>query len=182
MPTFLSLLRGINVSGQKQMKMQDLQTLYEELHFSNVATYIQSGNVVFENKSATNLAQKIEQKIFERYSFSVPVIIVTEKELQRVVKNNPLLQEKNIDAEKLYVTLCAETPKNEFINKLLEQHFEPEQLVIVGKCVYLYCPNGYGRAKLNNNFLENKLKVTTTTRNWKTMNVLLKMMGNAERR
>jgi uncharacterized protein (DUF1697 family) len=150
--------------------------LYEELKFKNVITYIQSGNVVFESNSAANLAQRINDKIFEKYKFNVPVIIFSEKEVQAAVKNNPFITEKNIDEERLYVAFCAETPKKELEEKLAALHFEPERYAVSAKCIYLYCPNGFGNAKLNNNFLENKLKLTATTRNWKTVNELLKMM------
>ncbi|MBS4028609.1 MAG: DUF1697 domain-containing protein [Ignavibacteriales bacterium] len=176
MPTFLSILRGINVSGQKKIQMKDLQTLYEELKFKNVRTYIQSGNVVFESSSKSNLSNLIEQKISERYKFSVPVIILSEKEMQAVVKNNPFIKEENIDVERLYVAFCTETPQQELQDRLAASNFEPERFSIIGKNVYLCCPNGFGRAKLNNNFLESKLKLTATTRNWKTVNALLNMM------
>ncbi len=71
MTKFVALLRGINVSGQKQIKMSDLKSLFEDLNFTKVQTYIQSGNVIFESKTddIKSLGGKIEQKIKERVRF-----------------------------------------------------------------------------------------------------------------
>src|SRR5436309_2585593 len=117
MTTFLSILRGINVSGQKKVPMTELKILYEELNFKNITTYIQSGNVIFKNQSVKDLSKKIEQKIFEKFKFNVPVIIRTIDEMQSVLKENPFLKEKKIDIEKLHVTYLAENPKQENIDK-----------------------------------------------------------------
>ena len=175
MAVFLSILRGINV-GNKQIKMADLKKLYEELGFENVRTFIQSGNVVFESKTTTKLAQKIEQKINEAYKFDVPVIIITEKELQKIIDLNPFLKQKNIELDKLHVTYLGEEPTKENITKTEAYNYAPDLFHISGKAVYVYCPNGYGNTKINNTFFENKLKVSATTRNWKTTNALLNLM------
>jgi uncharacterized protein (DUF1697 family) len=176
MKTFLSILRGINVSGQKKISMAELKILYEELGFKNSTTYIQSGNVVFKNKNAIGLSKRIEQKVFEKYNFQVPVIIRTLDEMEEVIKKNPFLTEKNIDLTKLHVTYLAEAPKPEDIDKIKKYNYEPDVFCIAGKEVFLHCPNGYGNSKLTNNFFENKLKVTATTRNWRTTTELLKIM------
>ena len=67
MTTYIAILRGINVSGKNKILMQDLKLIFESLHFKNVQTYIQSGNVVFEAKSEKNLATLIQQKIKDQY-------------------------------------------------------------------------------------------------------------------
>lgn len=176
MKPFLSILRGINVSGQKKIQMAELKTLYEELKFKNITTYIQSGNVVFKNKSANGLSEMIEQKIFEKYNFNVPVIIRRVDEMQNIINNNPFLKEKEIDISKLHVVYLAENPIQGNIDKIKELNFEPDKFYISGKEVYVYCPNGYGSTKLANNFFENKLKVNATTRNWRTTNELNKII------
>ncbi|MFY9310826.1 MAG: DUF1697 domain-containing protein [Bacteroidia bacterium] len=176
MALFLSILRGINVSGQKQIKMADLKKLYEELGFTNVRTFIQSGNVVFESKSITKLSEKIEKKIKEHYSFEVPVIIRTKEELQKAIDDNPFLKKKNIALDKLHITFLAEQPEEENIKATEAYDYTPDEFYISNKEVYVYCPNGYGNTKINNTFFEKKLKVGATTRNWKTSNELLKMM------
>jgi len=176
METFLSILRGINVSGQKKIVMADLKALYEELGFKNVTTYIQSGNVIFAAKNADSLAKKIEEKILKKYEYNVPVIIRTGDEMQSILAENPFLQNKNIALDKLHVTFLSDAPKQELLDKTKELNYEPDQFIIIEREVYLHCPNGYGRTKLTNSFFENKLKVKATTRNWKTVNELFKII------
>lgn len=95
-----------------------------------------------------------------------------------IIKSNPFLNRKNIDITKLHVTLLADEPAQANIDKLKDMHYEPDEFILCEREIYLYCPNGYGITKLNNNFFENKLKVTATTRNWKTMNELLSITEN----
>ncbi|MES2286328.1 MAG: DUF1697 domain-containing protein [Bacteroidota bacterium] len=176
MNTFLSILRGINVSGHKKIPMVELKKLFGELHFENITTYIQSGNVVFKNKNSKDLSKQIEQKIFEKYNFNVPVIIRTPDEMQRIIEGNLFLKQKDIDITKLHIVYLANDPKQENIDKLKTYNYEPDKFYISGKEVYLYCPNGYGNSKLTNNFFESKLNVTATTRNWNTTNELFKIL------
>ncbi|MBE9461219.1 DUF1697 domain-containing protein [Dyadobacter subterraneus] len=178
MKTYIAILRGINVTGQKIIKMADLKKMFEELPFENVRTYIQSGNIVFnaEPKSDQDLEKTIHDKIQKTFSFSVPVIVLDEKELKKVQQHNPFLTGRNEDLTKLHVTFLNAIPENNLVDKLRETaKFLPDEWILDGKTVYLFCPNGYGKTKLNNNFFENKLKVTATTRNWKTVNELVSM-------
>jgi len=178
MQTFISILRGINVSGQKKILMSDLKTLYENLKFKDVKTYIQSGNVVFKSDSKipdVQLAGKIEKAISAKYNFEVPVIIRTKDELEKIISQNPFAKEKNIDLKKLHVTFLSETPEKEKATQIKEVDFSPDQFLIKGKEIYLHIPSSYGETKLSNKFFENKLKVSATTRNWNTVNKLFEM-------
>jgi uncharacterized protein (DUF1697 family) len=178
MQTFISILRGINVSGQKKILMADLKSLYESLKLGDATTYIQSGNVSFkanEKLSDIQLAEKIEKAIYKKYSFEVPVIIRNESELKKIVSSNPFLKEKDIDIQKLHVTFLSEIPGKAEIKGIAEVDYSPDQFVILGKEVFLHIPVSYGETKLSNNFFEKKLKVKATTRNWKTVNKLLEM-------
>jgi uncharacterized protein (DUF1697 family) len=178
MQTFISILRGINVSGQKKILMPDLKAIYENLKFRQIKTYIQSGNVVFKSDSKISdiqLARKIEKAIFAKYNFEVPVIIRTKEELEKILSQNPFTKEKNIDLKKLHVTFLSETPDKEKEAKIKEVDFAPDQFIIIGKEIYLHIPGSYGETKLSNKFFENKLKVSATTRNWNTVNKLFEM-------
>jgi uncharacterized protein (DUF1697 family) len=179
MNTFLSLLRGINVSGQKKIKMEDLRKLYKSLGFQNVQTYIQSGNVVFESTEADRkvIAEKIEIAISKKYNFDVPVLIETPEKFKDVLEGNPFSEE---ETKRLYVTFLDAEPNLELIKKLKEFNYSPEKYVIVKDVIYFFSPIGYGRAKMNNNFFERKLKVSATTRNWKTTKKLLEMTFKKE--
>ncbi len=180
MTVLISMLRGINVSGQKKVPMQELKELYEDLKFKNITTYVNSGNVIFSNGSSNlkTVSKSVERKISEKFGFDVPVIIRTQEEIKSVVNKNPFIKEKSIDTEKLHVTFLSEMPAKNCLDKIKEYNYEPDRFIIIDREVYLYCPIGYGRTKLNNNFFENKLKVTATTRNWKTTNELLKIASS----
>jgi len=173
MKKFIALLRGINVSGQKKIKMSDLKLLFEEMGFKDVQTYIQSGNVIFSSKelSVAKLEIKISSSIKRKYGFDVRVIILSAKEIEYVLKNNPFLEKKK-DEDKLYVTFLSKIPSDENIEKMHSIDYSPEEYFIDGKHLHLFVPNGYGKAKINNNLFENKLKVSGTTRNWKTVKAL----------
>jgi uncharacterized protein (DUF1697 family) len=174
MEIYISILRGINVSGQKKIQMTDLKKLYEDLKFKNVTTYIQSGNVIFKtnNQFDEALAKKIEDAINVKYNFHVPVIIRTVEEMKNTIAINPLKKESNINEEKLHVTFLERVPDKTKVESVEDLDYSPDKFIIIGEEVFLYCPNGYGNTKLNNNFFENKLKVSATTRNWRTVNKL----------
>jgi uncharacterized protein (DUF1697 family) len=179
MKTYIALLRGINVSGQKKIKMSDLKSLFENLGFKDIRTYIQSGNVIFKSSASAvkKLELKIETAIKNYFGFDVPVLIITPTELEKVIKQNSFLKKKK-DTGKMYVTFLADVPSKENVSKFKKVDFSPEEYSINGKNIYLFFPNGYGRAKINNTFFENKLKVLATTRNWKTINKLFEIAAS----
>jgi uncharacterized protein (DUF1697 family) len=176
MKTFVSVLRGINVSGHKKIPMAELKALYEELNFKHITTYIQSGNVIFEGNDSKNLPAQIEKKLLEKYGFKVPVIIRTANELVSLIESNPFLKDKSTDTSKLHVTFLEKPPQQADADKINKAEYEPDRFIISKQEVYLYCPGGYGNTKLTNTFFESKLKVTATTRNWRTVNELLKII------
>jgi len=177
MKRFIALLRGINVSGQKKIKMSGLKTLFEDTGFQQVETYIQSGNVIFSSKeqSKNQLAKKISSGIKNKFHFDVELIILSPRDLATVLENNPFIKKKK-DKERLYVTFLSDNPTAERVNKLKEIDFSPEEYHIDEKFIYLFLPNGAGMAKLNNNYFENKLKVIGTTRNLRTVTTLSELV------
>jgi uncharacterized protein (DUF1697 family) len=105
------MLRRINVNGHESIRMDHLRKSFEALGVSNVRTYVQSGNVVFEagKDSAAGLAGEIQTKILHDFGFAVPVVVRTAKEMERVIRNNPFLNETGIDTSKLHVTFLSES-------------------------------------------------------------------------
>ncbi len=174
---YLSLLRGINVAGQKKIKMAELKALYEGLAFTDVQTYIQSGNVVFDADSGLNHQSLIEQVIQKAYGFTVPVLILTKDEVDGIVSGCPFGEvDLETDGTKVLATLLSDKPNQNAIDSLVSFKHESESLVVLNKVVYLRCPNGYGKTKLSNTLLEKKLKVQATTRNWRSMIKLQEML------
>ena len=149
-----------------------LKLMYEELGFRDITTYIQSGNVVFrasQLEPPRKLGSMIRKKITLTFGFDVPVIVRTLDDWNSILNTNPFHDDPEIDRDKLYVTLLEDEPDPARVTKLKPADYLPEKFIWAGMTIYLYCPNGYGRTKLNNNFFEQKLKVAATTRNWKTM-------------
>ena len=153
MPTYVAMLRGINVGPGKIVKMERLRTSFEALGFGRVKTYVQSGNVIFESeqKSPTELSNKIEEKIQHTFGFSVPVLVKTSKEIEQIVGDNPLVKEKGIDHSKLHVTFLSDAPPKTAVKVLESLATGRERVRILNREIYLYCSDGYGRTKLSNN-------------------------------
>ncbi len=180
MQTYITILRGINVSGQKLINMEVLKTHMKDLGFKNIKTYIQSGNLIFEHEKVglSKLAKQIEDQIMQQYGFQVPVIVRTPENLEHILTNNPFLITRKEDINKLHVTFLSAEPKQEHLVKIKLPENTTDEFVISGDHVFVFCPNGYGNSKINNSFFENKLKVTATTRNWKTVMKLAEMARN----
>jgi uncharacterized protein (DUF1697 family) len=177
MITMISMLRGINIGSQNKIRMHDLRKLYVMLGLVNVVTYIQSGNVVFNcaEEAAAQIAGRIEAEISRAFGLGVHVLIRDAADLQRVLEGIPFLKQRNENPAALYVTFLSEIPTASVLQKLAAPKDGMDEYFISGKEVYVFCPNGYGRTKLNNTFFERKLGVFATTRNWKTVMALYEM-------
>jgi len=174
MPTYIAMLRGINVGGHKRVPMERLRALFEKLGFEQVATYIQSGNVVFEadKHSPPDLAKKIEDRILAEFGFPAAVITRTEGELGKAIQNNPFLKESRTDPAKVHIAFLSQIPRAEAVKKLEARATASEQVRHSGKETYFYYRDGMGQAKLTGNVLEKVLEVTATARNWNTVSQL----------
>jgi len=174
MNTYISMLRGINVSGQKKIRMADLKNMYETLRFGNVQTYVQSGNVIFDSdeQDFVELRKNIEAQIEKTFGFSVPVLLRTADDFKRVIENHPF---KNEEAIRVLVTFLYTQPEQSKFEELKQYKDKVDQFAIGEQEIFLFCPGGYGRTKLSNAFFEKKLDVVATTRNWKSVNTLYQM-------
>jgi uncharacterized protein (DUF1697 family) len=179
MQTYISLLRGINVNGKNIIPMKDLRNLCESLNFTNVITYIQSGNIIFQDTtiSVSSLETMISSAISKQFGFEVPVLVLTKETLESIVFNNPFMNLLK-DISTLHGTFLSQIPLDNLVEKFRVGIYGVDEYSLCEKIIYLHCPNGYGNTKLSNTFLENKLKVTATTRNWKTITQLLSIAEN----
>jgi uncharacterized protein (DUF1697 family) len=174
MTAFVALLRGINVSGQKQIRMADLQKSCEALGLKEVRSYLQSGNVVFcaNRAQPRKLAVALKTRITEDFGHDVEVLVLPAKELNLVASSNPLWSRLGGEEKLFHGTFLFQPVSEDRFRKLKLPAQPGEQAVLAGRVVLLYCPHGYGRTKLNNNFFEKALGVPATTRNWRTVLVL----------
>jgi uncharacterized protein (DUF1697 family) len=177
MPIYVSMLRGINVGGNKQVKMDKLRSSLEALGLEQVKTYIQSGNVVFKSPKTSPLAlsRKLEERILEDFGFSASVISRTADDIENTIANNPFLNQPRIDSEKLHVAFLSDPPAAAALKELAELTLPPDQSRCRGKEVYLYFPNGVSGSSLWKHPLDRVLSVEATMRNWKTVNTLHQM-------
>lgn len=173
----IAILRGINVSGQKKVEMAGLRGLAESLGCLGVQSYIQSGNLVFASEAASTeiIAASLRQAIATEFGFEVAVLVRTAAELRKIVTANPYLDKKEVEPARLHVTFLAQAPDEGRIAALHAVETGPDCLQAVGREIFLHCPNGYGKTKFSNVYLEKILAVQATTRNWKSVNKLLEM-------
>ena len=174
MKTYISMLRGINVTGHNMINMADLKKLYESVRLNNARTYVQSGNVLFESnlKDDSKISGMIESQIKKAFGFEVSVFIRSADDFKRIIDTNLFLNKKNIDTSKLYVSFWRGSPPADLLNTIEVPAGITDEFIIGEGEIFLYCPGGYGNTKLSNNFFERKLKIPATTRNWNTVNAL----------
>jgi uncharacterized protein (DUF1697 family) len=174
MPVYISLLRGINVGGNKQIKMAELKALYESLGLTRVQTLLQSGNVVFETTAddADALGRQIEAAIVDHFDFESRVIVRTPAQFAEVVAASPFSAEQLESPDKIQVMFLLAPPDPANFAALTAGYSGPEQMTIKGRELYIYFPEGVGRSKLSGNVVEKKLKGVGTMRNWNTVRKL----------
>jgi uncharacterized protein (DUF1697 family) len=168
---YVAMVRAINVAG-RPLLMADLRALIEALPAEEVSTYVQSGNVVFRSAApnAGAVAGAASARISKHLGAKVTVVVRGADDLARVVAHNPLASAGR-DETKLHVTFLASDPGRDRAAALggTAPGAGNDLFKVDAREVYLFCPDGYGRTKLNNAFFERKLGVAATTRNWRTV-------------
>jgi uncharacterized protein (DUF1697 family) len=171
--TYVALLRGINLGARNKVAMADLRALFAALGATDVATYLQSGNVVFKStERRSDLSRAVEERLRRDLGVDVKVLLRTRRDLALVVARNPFGAR---DPASLHATFLAEKPARGRVGTLDPGRSGPDEFRVVGQTVYLHCPNGYGRSKLSNAYFEKQLGVAATTRNWKTVTALAEL-------
>jgi uncharacterized protein (DUF1697 family) len=173
--TWVALLRGINVSGQRKVAMADLRAVHEGLGHAEVVTYIQSGNVVFDaDADAARLTTSIEEAVAVAFGFSVPVVVRTSEELWSAAAANPY-PDAGADPQRVATAFLDAAPAAERVEEFDPDVHTPDVCVLDGREVHLFCPSGFGTTKLTNTYLERHLGVAATTRNWRTIIKLVEL-------
>lgn len=177
MQQYIAIIRGINVGGHNSVNMQVLRESMEKNKFKEVRTYIQSGNIVFRSdaSSVAVIENSLSKILKDKFKVSVPVLVRDEKEWTRTVKRNPFLNETD-DLTKLLVTFLSAKPSAASVKAISHIQFPHDEFVVDGRDVYLFCKENYGKSDIPNTFFEKQLKVTGTTRNWRTVLELGKML------
>ena len=177
MDTRIALLRSVNVIGKNMIKMPELARAFEKAGFKYVRTYIQSGNVIFktEEESCEVLSGKIRDLITKKFGLTIQAVVISPQELADIVAQNPFAKKPGIDLNRQHVTFLDREVDPAKAEKLLSYNYPPDEIIIGSRVVYVHCPDGYGRTKYHNNFIEKKLGANATSRNWNTCQTLLEM-------
>ncbi len=178
MNTLISFLRGVNMAGHNKINMTRLSELFERIGLRQSETYIQSGNVIFNNINnlkKDDVASLIENAIKDTFGLTVPAMIRNIDEIKKIISKNPFLNEKEFDPAKMAVMFLRFEPGEDQLLKVRDVNYPPDKFSILGKEIFVYCPNGFGRTRLYTNFFENKMKVIGTARNWNTINTILEL-------
>jgi uncharacterized protein (DUF1697 family) len=183
MPRYLALLRGINVGGRSKVAMADLREVATSLGHAEVATYIQSGNLVFAtaDTDTARLADSLEAEIASRLGVQPAVVVLSAPGLAQVITDNPFPDEANpryvhaifhrdvIDAKGVARVAAAV--------QLVRESGSRDDAVVVGRALYLHTPDGFGRSDLAVQLTRKSVRPAGTARNWATVTKVMAMLG-----
>lgn len=173
---YAALLRGINVGGKNKVKMETLREVCSSLGFENVKTYINSGNIVFETRKSENikLASKIKQAIEKEFSLTIKVIVRSISEIESIIKNNPF--EGQFENDKyLHVFFLNEKLPKEKRELLLSNNNENEMFAVRDLEIFCLLRINFLDSLIGKSYIDKKLKVTATARNWRTVNKIAEL-------
>jgi Uncharacterized protein conserved in bacteria len=173
---YVALLRGINIGGANQMKMDDLKAVFSKLGFENVKSYINSGNLAFDCKktSENKLIDKIETAVESRFGRRVHIMIREQNEIERILKNNPF--DGQYESHKHMHVLFLKEPVPAEKEQLLQSSALPgERYHVNEREIYNLLPNGVAGSLLTKGFFEKKPVVPYTGRNWRTVEKLAEL-------
>lgn len=170
---FVALLRAVNVGGRNRVQMAALAQLFAAAGCENVRTFIQSGNVIYDAKPAVvaRLPGVLERSFAKAFGFPTPIIIRSARDLAAIIAANPFKGHE----ESLHVTFLADRPKAAAIAALDPSRSPGDEFAVVGREIFLHCPNGLGRTKLSNDYFDRMLATTGTVRNWRTVTKLFEL-------
>lgn len=171
---YVALLRGINVGGNTMIKMSELKKTFVSLGFENVVTYINSGNIAFDCDQKVSsvtadsmLAEKIEVAIEKDFAKQIPVMIREQQAIAKILANNPFAGEFESHKE-MHVLFLKEDMPAEKLDQLRAAAPDGERYTAIGSELYCHLPKGVIDSLLGKSFLEKKLKLAVTGRNWRT--------------
>lgn len=183
--TWIVLLRGINVGGNNKLPMKELGALLETLQFSNIKTYIQSGNVVLLGPAGdpAKLAATIAAAIEETFDFKPAVVAIRIEDFAKAAEANPFPEaEQEQEGKTLHLFFLDEAAKKNLridAACLDAVKSSSERWQVIGPVFYLHTPEGFGKSKLAAK-AERCLGVPTTARNWRTVCALLALADGAK--
>jgi uncharacterized protein (DUF1697 family) len=175
---YVALLRGINLLNSRRIKMPALEAIFTASGAKNVRSYIQSGNIVFTAPASAlkKIAVNVDREMNASHGFGCHLTTRTQPELEAIIAANPFA-DRLCDGKTLHVVFLADMPTPEQVATLDPNRSPGDEFRVIGREVFLYLPNGMARTKLSNQWLDSRLKTTSTVRNWNTVRKLAEMMA-----
>jgi uncharacterized protein (DUF1697 family) len=178
-PTHVALLRGVNVGGHHRVAMDQLRRLVASLGHTDVATYIQSGNVVFTagGSDPTGIAAELEGALVDRVGVPARVVVLSREQLAAVVAANPYADEP--DPRRVHAVFLPVEPGPDAVAEVAAavrraaERGSRDRATVLGRVVYLHTPDGYGRSELVQQLGRTRTAAEGTARNWATVQRLL---------
>jgi uncharacterized protein (DUF1697 family) len=171
----VALLRAVNLASKRRVGMAELRGLVEGLGYRDVVTVLQSGNLVFaSDKPPTAVTAELEATLRDELGLDIPILVRTGAELKRVVSRDPL-GELATDGSRYLVTFLSDRLAPAVARELEQTDVAPERIIVAGREIYLWLPNGFQRARAPRLLKDDKLGVVSTTRNWNTVKKLLEL-------
>ena len=178
---YVALLRGINVGGKAKLPMKELAAIFQAAGATSVATYIQSGNVVFEAAKPEACVATVTTEIARVYGYPGRIVLRSADEMRRAYTANPFVGSGPMptgnQADPLHVYFLADWPDKAAAQALDTNRSPGDSFVVQGREIYLNLPQGMARTKLTNVYFDGKLKTVSTSRNWRTVAKLVEMCG-----
>jgi uncharacterized protein (DUF1697 family) len=182
MPQHIVLLRGINLASRNRIAMPELRACLEKAGFKDVATYVQSGNIVLRSPYGPDrVAKQVNELLEHRFGIDVAVVVRSRAELAEVIRRNPLARVA-VDPRRYLVTFLSQPLPRGFTDGLGSVAADQEPFAVVGREVYSWHPDGVGRSPLWERLARKTPGVTATSRNWSTVTSLLAMADAATAR
>ncbi len=178
MTPFIALLRGINVSGHRKVPMAELRTLCEGLGYTEVRTYIQSGNVLFSGTDKSQAVEAaLEKAIAAHFGFAVDVIVRTAAQWPAYLKTNPFPEASAQEPNRVMLALSKAPPKKDALAALRERAVAGERLEAVGEALWFHYGEGVAGSKLSPALIDRLVGSPVTARNWRTVQKLAELAG-----
>lgn len=176
MTVWVGLLRGINVGGRNRVPMTQLREVAEVVGLSGVATYIQSGNLVFESEqSGTQIAADLSAGIEDATGLTIPVTLRDREAFRSIAESHPFAGE-HVDERFLAVAFFDRRPVGAVEAALPVEEFAPDRYSSNGLELFIHYPTGSARSRLGTDVIDRRLGVVSTIRNWRTVRRISEML------
>lgn len=178
MTSYAAFLRGINVGGNRRIKMADLRAALGAAGLDGAQTLLQSGNVLLEsNAGIGSLTDIVETTIQEAFGFAIHVIVRTDTEMRELTESAPFSESQLSDGRMAQVAFCKDEPDEDGYKELRSLHDGPEELSLIGRELFVFYPEGSGRSKLTYKRIESYLGAPATARNWNTVTKVVEQLS-----